>query len=255
MINNMGVRAYFAGRWTEAAGSYERSLELRRQAGDVAGEGILANNLAELLSYQGHHERAIELLNTASKQMRAAGYRVGAAYADVNLAMARARSGEVLGIEDALGRARTEFEQIGAGTLTLELDLRLVEFQLIDGRVESAVSLASDLWGKLEEDHHGNEELSVQLGPLLALALVATGDRDRARQSVTQAIDLAAGTANHYCEALAWHAQALLDGAAGDVDREAAARADELLSGLDVMGEPVVVSRTRRAISGPATVR
>ena len=95
VLNNIGVRAYFAGDWELAADRYEASRLLRQQAGDVVGEGILTNNLAEVLSFQGHYQRAETLLVQARNRMARAGYRVGAAYAATNLAMVLARWGSV----------------------------------------------------------------------------------------------------------------------------------------------------------------
>ena len=82
VLNNRGVRAYFAGDWRSAIADYERSRSLRQQAGDVVGEAMVANNIAEILCLQGRFDPDAVL---CSRWRRPHGkrrtYSIGVAYA------------------------------------------------------------------------------------------------------------------------------------------------------------------------------
>ena len=61
MLNNLGVHAYYEGRWDEALDYYRRSRDARQRGGDVTGAAVQTNNEAEILSDQGHLDEAQEL--------------------------------------------------------------------------------------------------------------------------------------------------------------------------------------------------
>ena len=58
LINNLGIEAYYAGRWAEASELYRRSGELSGRAGDVVNVARSQNNVGEILSDQGKLEEA-----------------------------------------------------------------------------------------------------------------------------------------------------------------------------------------------------
>ena len=58
VVNNLGIEAYYAGRWDEASELYRRSGELSRRAGDVVNVARAENNEGEILSDQGKLEEA-----------------------------------------------------------------------------------------------------------------------------------------------------------------------------------------------------
>jgi hypothetical protein len=56
--NNLGIEAYFAGRWDEASELYRRSGALSGRVGDVVNVTRAENNEGEILSDQGKLEEA-----------------------------------------------------------------------------------------------------------------------------------------------------------------------------------------------------
>ena len=94
-LNNMGIEAYFRGRWSESLDLYERSAKARDQAGDVTGAATQQNNIAEVLSDQGHLARARELFVAAREVWTAAGYQIGVALATSNLGRVAGPAGDL----------------------------------------------------------------------------------------------------------------------------------------------------------------
>ena len=108
VLNNLGIGAYYRGKWVTSLEHYERSREARVRSGDVVGAATEENNIAEILSDQGDLEAARSLFESARATWLAAGYRVGAALATSNLGRLEARAGNVARgrelLEEALGR-------------------------------------------------------------------------------------------------------------------------------------------------------
>jgi tetratricopeptide (TPR) repeat protein len=52
VLNNLGIDAYYEGRWEDALDHYEQSRRLRERIGDVVGAATIVGNIAEILSDQ-----------------------------------------------------------------------------------------------------------------------------------------------------------------------------------------------------------
>ena len=85
VLNNLGIEAYFEGRWDDALDLYRRSREAKSRAGDIANAATQSNNEAEVLSDQGRLAEAEALLRDALRVWSAAGYQIGVALATSNL--------------------------------------------------------------------------------------------------------------------------------------------------------------------------
>ncbi len=92
VVNNLGIEAYYAGRWDEASELYRRSSELSGRAGDVVNVARAQNNEGEIVSDQGKLEEAEALFLEARRVWRAARYPVGIALATSNLGRVAARA-------------------------------------------------------------------------------------------------------------------------------------------------------------------
>src|SRR5581483_34389 len=114
VLNNLGVGAYFEGRWTEALDFYRESGEVSRRAGDVISTARASNNVAEILSDQGRLSDAVDLLSEAQRIWRAGRYPIGAYYATSNLGRAEARAGRFDLALELLAEAKQGFAEIGA---------------------------------------------------------------------------------------------------------------------------------------------
>ncbi len=144
VLNNLGMRAYFAGRWDEAAQRYAASREAEHHAGDVVRSATALDNEAEILLEQGHVARAEELFTEARRVYRAASYTFGVGFTTSNLARAAAAAGRFEEAHALFDEATAELESIGAGSYLLEVSARRAECFVLEGRYSEAYELASE---------------------------------------------------------------------------------------------------------------
>jgi class 3 adenylate cyclase/predicted ATPase len=142
VLNNLGINAYYEGRWHEALELYERSRAARLQAGDVMGAATAANNIAEILSDQGRVDEAEALLREAHRVFRGVGYPVGEALVESNLGRAAARAGRYEDAAPLLDAALEGFREIGAEAFVLETEARIAELLLASHRLDEALTKA-----------------------------------------------------------------------------------------------------------------
>ncbi len=249
VLNNLGVEAYFAGDWSAAVEYYTVSRDLRRQAGDVAGEALAANNVAEVLSLQGRYEEASELFGFAQRTWESAGYPLFVAFAMANLALVRARAGEPRAGLATLGSARFLSLELGASALRLEMDVRRIECLLLDRQFERALAEAVPLCEELDAHHEGDNELTTQLLPLLALAQWVTGDHLASEATLWRTVQQAEAESNHYVAALGSLVEAELAATRGVDPAEARDRASDMLERLGLVAVPAVVALVLPSLS------
>ncbi len=144
VLNNLGVGAYFAGRWDEAMAYYQQSVEAEQAAGDPVRAANSSNNVAEILLDQGHAEQAVELLHEALRVYNASGYALGASVARKNLGRAAVALGDFDGAHALFDEALAELEAIGAETFVLETKARRAECLVVEGRYQEALPAAED---------------------------------------------------------------------------------------------------------------
>jgi len=145
VLNNLGIGAYYLGRWAPALESYERSREVRVRAGDVVGAATEENNIAEILSDQGDYAEARSLFESARSTWVAAGYRVGVALATSNLGRLEARAGDVEAGRTLQDQALDQFRGIHSQAFIAETQLRIAECQLLGGDLPAAIRLSLQL--------------------------------------------------------------------------------------------------------------
>ena len=131
VLNNMGTFSYFAGRWDEAVEFWDRSRELRLRTGDAVEAANGTNNVAEVLSDQGHLGEAEPRFREALRVWRAAGFEGGVAYALANLGRVAYRSGRPDEGLPMLREARALFGESGFVAQVLETDTRIAECHLV----------------------------------------------------------------------------------------------------------------------------
>lgn len=242
VLNNRGIQSHFAGRWRQALRDYERSRVLRRQTGDVVGEALVANNMGEIRCLQNRFDAALELYTFARSAWEAAGYPVGVAYVIANQAMLAARSGDVDRGFELLGDAAERMERLGVTSLLLEVQQSRVECHLLARRPDLARVEAEALVDRLLLAHVGDDQLQLHATVLLALARLRAGDIAAAETSLRAVMERTAGPNDRYIEALCIHTLAELERAQGGDGTMLRERADGLLTKLDVVGRPPVLS-------------
>jgi predicted ATPase/class 3 adenylate cyclase len=144
-LNNLGYNAAFAaGRWREGLEYFERALEAKERSGDLVSAALTRNNIAEILSDQGHLERAEALLHEVLAVWGAAGYKLGIATATSNLGRLLARRGDYTAAAEQLNAAAAQFEAMRASEgARLQNEARIAELDLIRGEFGAANQLAS----------------------------------------------------------------------------------------------------------------
>ena len=174
---NLGVEAYFAADWTLATRYYLEATETGRAASSVVLAETAALNSAEILSDQGHWDRAIELFTAARRNWEAVGYPVGVGAATLFLAVARTRAGRLDEARRALDDADRLLSRIGVTELVEDLRTRELEWALLAG--EPVIDRAERLLSQFGTGHH----LCARLQRILGLAHALEGGEEAAERA------------------------------------------------------------------------
>jgi class 3 adenylate cyclase/tetratricopeptide (TPR) repeat protein len=151
VLNNLGIDAYYGGRWSEAADLYTKSREASAKAGDVVMTATQDNNLAEILSDQGRLDEAEQLFRRAEVTWRSAHYEVGIALITSNLGRLTLRQGKPGPAREMLDSARERFAAMGADAFVAETRIRLLEVLVQEGRADEAQEESEELLRSLAD--------------------------------------------------------------------------------------------------------
>jgi tetratricopeptide (TPR) repeat protein len=231
VLNNLGIDAYYEGRWNEAVDYYEQSRRASERVGDVVEVATAENNIAEIRCDQGRYEEAEKLLQEALATWRAAGFRVGIGLAWSNLGRVAYRRGNLEPAAEFLGRAKTQFEHIGAAAFILEVEAREAERLLLAGDHVAALPLLGSIRERAQT-LGAHPTLMSMLQRFAGYAKLQSGDVDSARIRFTEALDLAGSVGAGFEIALAQEALGGCGGPDAERLRAAAAQAFERL-GVD----------------------
>ncbi|MEO5574683.1 MAG: tetratricopeptide repeat protein [Gaiellaceae bacterium] len=225
--NNVGIEAYFDGRWTDALDWYRRSGESAARVGDVVNVARAQNNEAEILSDRGLLDEARGLFEQALRVWRAAGYSVGVALATANLGRVMARSGRFEDAHHLLEGALAQFQELGAESFVGETQARLAECLVLQGRHREASETLEPL---LEAD---SPQLAIAERLAGYAVLQSRAGLDEARPHFESSLEAARAANAEYEVALTLRAIAEASGAD---DGQAA----EILRRLGVVSTPRV---------------
>jgi tetratricopeptide (TPR) repeat protein len=225
VLNNLGMDAYFEGRWEEALDLYERGGEARQKTGDAVNTAHFTNNIAEILSDQGRLDEAEALFQEALRVWKGAGFRLGIAFGLSNLGRVAARAGRPDEAERLYKDAEMEFAFIGAEGQLLEVEARRAENLMWRGDPERALQLVQDSLDRADLQE-GLFVLRSMLQRLRAYALACTGMPAEARAALDESLRLASAVDARYELGLTLLARAhiaefLDDPEAGSLEQEA----------------------------------
>jgi class 3 adenylate cyclase/tetratricopeptide (TPR) repeat protein len=137
--SNLGVIAFFAGRWDEALSWYSSSRDIAVRTGDVVDAAFVDTNVAELLVKRGQLAEAEPLLERAIRCLRATEFNEGTACAELQLARLWVERGALEETESLLERVTEVFTSLGQASMCLECALVRAESQLRGGRPAAAL--------------------------------------------------------------------------------------------------------------------
>ena len=232
VVNNLGIEAYYAGRWDEASELYRQSGALSERVGDVVNVARAQNNEGEIVSDQGKLEEAEELFLEARRVWRAARYPVGIALATSNLGRVAARTGRFDEALELLAEALTDFEALGSQAFGHETQARRAESFVLAGRFQEALEVAPTVLEAAGE----NRILYPFLERLHGYALVQARRPDEARPHFERSLALGRELEADYEVALTL--EALGRTRLGDPNAEAESKA--ILERLGVVSTPRV---------------
>ncbi len=234
VLNNLGIEAYFQGRWKDAADAYRQSAAEGMRAGSVMYGQMGLLNAAEIRSDQGHWDEAIEDLEQVRRNWAAARYDTGVAAADLFAGTAHSRAGNWSLAGQLLRSADELLRRIGLEDLVRDAATRLIEMDSYRGRAD-VEQCRSALAGIAEGD-----PFRARARRSLAVALAVAGDADAAAVELTLALEEAP---NRYERALALDLVARLFPAGEGVEAKQQ-EAAEIFADLDVI-----------AVAAPPTIR
>ena len=204
MLNNLGMFAYWEGRWDEAVELYGRAAEASARAGDSAKPPSATATSARCSPTRGMGE-AQERLRRARRVWHGTGYEWGVAYATAQLGRLDMRSGRhgraLVRLLDALAR----FRALGVEGDVQFAEALLAEAAAFAGDGETAQATADGLLA--------GPDVGL-LEPLLhrvrAFALAQRGDLEGATGELRAALAVAQAQDQHYETLVALDALATL---------------------------------------------
>ena len=239
VLNNLGIDAYYEGRWDEALELYERDRQARERAGDVSMEATAANNIAEILSDQGRLVEAEALLRRVRQVFRNVNFPVGLALATSNLGRVAGRAGRVDEAIALFSNALTSFEAIKAESFVLETRARMAEMLAAAGRHEQALMLARAVRDGAAASNAAGGVLNAFVLRVEGQALAGLGRLDEARAALEGSLEVGRGAGLPYEAGLTLLALADVEDGLGAAADAAAHRAEgqAILRGLGVTME------------------
>ncbi|MEX2424387.1 MAG: adenylate/guanylate cyclase domain-containing protein [Acidimicrobiia bacterium] len=232
VANNLGVRAYAAGRWADAVATYSRSRDAFRMVGNEPQAALAGANLGEVLVSLDRLDEAVRVLTDARRVLRAHDLGDFAIFADAQLArVATKRGNAAAAAEDLAGLTKEAFE-IGHTGIALDATVHLAEALLADGELDATLRAIED-----GERLGGGDAayFEVPLTRLKAAAFARMGHGDRALELADLALAAARDQQLPYEEALVLLLKSEIEGS--DSNNEGVQEAERLLHSL--RGEPV----------------
>ncbi len=139
LANNLGIQAYFEGRWSDTLDLYRRSRDACTRVGNVIDAAATDANIAEVLVNQRRWDEARPLLRDATRVLRASGHRWGAAFAELQSSRVLIGTGRVAEALPALEAVRDQFATIRRGASVYETSLHLASCLTRLGRPDEAL--------------------------------------------------------------------------------------------------------------------
>jgi class 3 adenylate cyclase len=238
-LNNLGVDAYYEGRWQEAVELYNRSKALRERIGDIVGAATITNNLGEIKSDQGYLTTAGELAEEAREVFATAGHRLLLTHALSNLGRIAGRNGQLDDALRLLNEALEIAEDIGSTSLVVEVKARLAEWAMFASRSDEALAGADAALAGIQESGGGSLQHAL-VHRIRGYSLLQRGELDDAQAAFETSLELAREADETYELALTLDAIGRLKALRAEDGSAETAEARGLLARLGVVSTPDV---------------
>ncbi len=196
---NLGVLAFYAGRWAEAVDWLRSSSRVAIEAGNDFGAAETDLTYADILIHQGRLDEAEDVLRNASRVLRASGIEGYAAHARMLQARIHLARGELTIAEEQAAASAAEFAAMGSAVDALEASLVLAEAAIEAGRPQEALTIVDNAHQAAPEEAAALEARS-QVARSRALMLL--GRHDEAGDSIAAGLTAARDQDLPYEEAL-----------------------------------------------------
>ena len=242
-LNQLGIRAYFEGRWNDALDSYRRAATTFEKVGDQWNAAIAACNVGEILSDQGRYTEADEVVRPALRLLQASGALSETAFALSVLGRTAARCGRYAQAGELLEAARAGYAKAGEPGEVLAIEIRIAECLAQQGRMADALARTAAAEQAAPQVAAAQQPA---VNRIRGYALAQRGDTDEARALFEANVRTARERATPYEEALSLDALIRFD---GHLDRPADTTAtnarDALFGQLGLVAVPEFPLRPR----------
>lgn len=240
VLNQLGIRAYYEGRWDIAVEHYAQSKIACERAGDHFTAAVESGNMAEVLSDQGHLAAAEGLLIDALRVWRAAAAPSFVAFGKSQLGRLAARCGDFAGAHDLLRSARDDYVRDGEHAEVAETDARLAECLGLQGELDAAIVATDAALASAASGRGGSHQLAL-LHRVKGLALAHRGEFEPSLAAMALSLSAARHRGARHETAWTMHAELAVRRAAGQpID---AAMLSEQASLFEQLGIAAVAAR------------
>jgi tetratricopeptide (TPR) repeat protein len=181
VLNNLGMFAYFAGRWDEAVELYRRAGTCSERAGKPADGAYTDANIGEILSDQGSLDEAEAYLQSARRVWSATGERWAVAFADTLLGRLTVRRGDHQRGIGLLESALAEFRRLRMDGYAEFTQALIAEAQAFGGDAFEAIEIASRAL-------QANNRLRPLLTRVGGIALARLGEREASARELQHSL-------------------------------------------------------------------
>lgn len=144
---DLGMAAFYAGRWDEAAPAYERSGQVFRRIGDLIRAATADANLAEMYVLQNRAPEARPLLEEAIRVFRSTGRLDMLHFAEILMARVLLAEGDVAAAQGLASDVSRRMRDVGALTSAIEADVVVAEAATASGAPTLALAVLDDAIG------------------------------------------------------------------------------------------------------------
>ena len=184
VLNNLGMFAYFDGRWDDAIALYRRAGARSERAGRPADVAYTDCNVGEILADQGHLDDAERALERARRVWSGTGERQAVAFVNVLLGRLAVRRGDDQRGVSLLEAAMADLRRFGIDGYADFAQALIAEAEAFAGDAPRALALARR--GLETGDRH-----RPLLQRVAGIALARLGRKDAAERALMSALDAA----------------------------------------------------------------